>query len=254
MPVRWLRRWLGLVGLDEIRCAVCLRPFSPTALAVDAGDGLPLCPSCRPTFAPYSGPRCPRCGFPFPNLPAGEKNAATMLCGACLAERPPWRAFAWHGLYRGALRELILRFKFGGDLALSRLLAAWLVDAARCLPKPDALLAMPQHPAHLRRRGFNQAHELARALHLVTGLPLRPDLLVRTRDSAPQATLNARQRATNVHGVFAASPAVQGIRLWLIDDVMTTGNTLKEATRRLLTAGACEVCVLAVARTPRGTA
>lgn len=254
MPVTRLRHWLGLLGLDEIRCAVCLRPFSPTAQAPDASDGLPLCPACRPNFAPYAGPRCPECGFPFPGLPADDQKTAPMLCGACLAELPPWRAFAWHGLYRGALRELILRFKFGGELALARLLAAWLEDAARCLPVPDALLAMPQHPAHLRRRGFNQAHELARSLHVATALPLRPDLLVRIRDSAPQATLNARMRATNVRGVFAASPAVQGMHLWLIDDVMTTGNTLKEATRTLLTAGATEVCVLAVARTPRSMA
>lgn len=249
-----LRRWLGLMGLDEIRCSVCLRPFSPTALGSAAGDGLPLCPACRPHFAPYAGARCPQCGFPFPGLPAGDQKMATMLCGACLAELPPWRAFVYHGLYRGALRELILRFKFGGELALARLLAAWLEDAARCLPEPDVLLAMPQHPAHLRRRGFNQAHELARRLHVATALPLRPDLLVRTRDSAPQATLNARMRATNVRGVFAASPAVRGMRLWLIDDVMTTGNTLKEATRTLLAAGATEVCVLAVARTPRSIA
>ena len=253
MPVTWLRRWLGRLGLDEIRCAVCLRPFSPAAQGAESGDGLPLCPVCRPNFAPYTGPRCPQCGFPFPGLPDGEQNAATMLCGACLAERPPWRAFTWHGLYRGALRQIILRFKFGGELALARLLAAWLEDAARCLPMPDALLAMPQHLSHLRRRGFNQAHELTRALHFATGLPLRTDLLVRIRDSAPQATLNARLRSTNVRGVFAASPAVQGMRLWLIDDVMTTGNTLKEATRTLLSAGATEVCVLAVARTPRGT-
>lgn len=254
MPVTRLRRWLGLLGLDEIRCSVCLRPFSPTAQAPDAKDGLPLCPVCRPNLVPYTGPRCPQCGFPFPGLPAGDQKGAAMRCGACLAELPPWRAFAWHGLYRGALREIILRFKFGGELALARLLAAWLEDAARCLPVPDALLAMPQHPAHLRRRGFNQAHELARSLHAATSLPLRPDLLVRTRDSAPQATLSARMRATNVRGVFAASPAVQAMRLWLIDDVMTTGNTLKEATRTLLAAGACEVCVLTVARTPRGVA
>lgn len=254
MPVTRLRRWLGLLGLDEIRCSVCLRPFSPTALASAAGDGLPLCPACRSHFAPYAGARCPHCGLPFPGLAAGDPKAARVLCGACLAERPPWRAFVYHGLYRDALREIILRFKFGGELALARLLAAWLEDAARCLPVPDALLAMPQHPAHLRRRGFNQAHELARALHVATALPLRPDLLVRTRDNAPQATLNARMRATNVRGVFAASPAVKGRCLWLIDDVMTTGNTLKEATRTLLAAGATEVCVLAVARTPRGTA
>lgn len=247
-----LGRLLRLLGLDEIRCSVCLRPFSPAAVAVGASDELPICPACRPQFAPYGGPRCPQCGFPYAGQAVGDGKPATTLCGVCLAERPPWRAFVYHGLYKGTLRELILRFKFGGDLALARLLAGWLEDAARCLPAPDAILAMPQHPAHLRRRGFNQAQELARALHFATAFPLRADLLARIRDSAPQATLNAKLRATNVRGVFNASPAAKDMRLWLIDDVMTTGNTLKEATRALLAAGASEVCVLAVARTPRG--
>lgn len=251
--MKLIRRLLEFLGLDETRCAVCRGTFFPTSTC-GAADALPLCPACRALFAPFTGPRCPLCGFPFPGEPAGDGKAATPLCGVCLAQRPPWRGVAYHGLYRGALRELILRFKFGGDLALARLLAAWLEDATRCLPVPDAMLAMPQHPAHLRRRGFNQAHELARALHAATDFPMRTDLLVRTRDSAPQATLNARLRATNVRGVFGASPAVEGMRLWLIDDVMTTGSTLKEATRTLLGAGAAEVCVLAVARTPRGLA
>lgn len=252
--MRRLWGWLGLLGLDEIRCSVCLRPFSPFAVGADAGDALPLCPECRPSLAPFTGPRCARCGFPFSASSGDAAKAVKVLCGVCLCQNPPWRALAYHGLYKGALRDLILRFKFGGDLALARPMAAWLEDAARCLPFPDAMLAMPQHLAHLRRRGFNQAHELGRALHAATAIPLRTGLLVRQRDSAPQATLNAPMRALNVRGVFAASPAVAGMRLWLIDDVMTTGNTLKEAARTLLDAGAAEVCVLALARTPLGPA
>lgn len=254
MNLQGLRRWLGLLGLDEIRCAACLRPFSPASLEPGADTALPICPDCRAELMPFTGPRCPHCGFPFP-IPAhnGEKPAAAP-CGVCVAERPPWRAFAFHGLYKGALRDLILRFKFGGELALARPLAMWLENAATCLPSPDALLAMPQHPAHLRRRGFNQAHELARVLHAATGIPLRPGLLVRRHDSPPQATLNARMRASNVRGVFGLGASVADMRLWLLDDVMTTGNTLKEATRTLLSGGAAEVCVLAVARTPRAPA
>lgn len=249
--MKLLRGLLGLLGLDEIRCAACLRPFSPAPAEGGADTGLPLCPECRPRLAPFTGPRCPRCGFPFPAPTTATGPRATAPCGVCLAAMPPWRAFAYHGLYQGALRDLILRFKFGGELALARPMAAWLENAASCLPVPDALLSMPQHPAHLRRRGFNQAHELARALHQATALPLRADLLLRKRDSVPQATLNARMRAENVRGVFAATAGVKGLRLWLVDDVMTTGNTLKEATRTLMEAGAAEVCVLVLARTPR---
>lgn len=245
-----LRRWLGSLGWDEVRCCVCQQPFSPSTTEASA-TLLPLCPDCRPLLAPYTGARCPYCGFPYPGAAPGNGGSAATPCGMCLNDRPPWRALAYHGLYRGALRDLILRFKFAGDLALARLFGAWLEDVASCLPSPDALVGMPQHPAHLFRRGFNQAHELARALHSATRIPLRTDLLFRKRGGAPQASLNARERPANVRGVFAAVTSVAGLRLWLIDDVMTTGSTLREAARTLLEAGAAEVCVLAVARTPR---
>lgn len=252
--MRVLSGLLGLLGLDEIRCAACLRPFSPATSPQGAEAPLPLCPECRPRLAPYTGPRCPHCGFPFPASSAESGFPSAAPCGVCVAGPPPWRAFAYHGLYKGALRDLILRFKFGGELALARPLAAWLEDAARCLSFPDAMLAMPQHPTHLRRRGFNQAHELCRALHHATAIPFRADLLIRKRDTIPQASLNGRMRASNVRGVFGVGVPVEGMRLWLIDDVMTTGSTLKEATRTLLEAGAAEVCALVVARTPRGLA
>lgn len=247
-----LQRWLGLLGLDEIRCSCCLRPFSPSMTEMPGDDGsLPLCPECRKLLAPFIGPRCPWCGLPFSGGEAASGCAAVVPCGACLARRPPWRALAYHGLYKGALRDLVLRFKFGGELALGRLLAGWLENAAMCLPVPDALVGMPQHPVHLRRRGFNQAHELARALHAATHIPLRPDLFVRRRDSASQSSLDAQHRARNVRGAFGIAAPVSGMRIWLVDDVMTTGSTLQEAARTLLGAGAAEVCALVIARTPR---
>ena len=253
MRTSGLLRWLGLLGLDQIRCSSCLRPFSPAEAGEDARSPLALCGSCRSLLAPYTGERCPQCGFPFPGREAGAagRGRGGVRCGTCLNDPPPWRAVAYHGLYRGALRDCILRFKFGGELALARPLAAMLAEAAACLPAPDAMVAMPQHPAHLRRRGFNQAHELARALQAITGIPLRKDILVRRHDDIPQATLNARLRASNVRDAFAVDAPAGGLRLWLIDDVMTTGNTLRSATRTLLQGGAAEVCVLAVARTPR---
>ncbi len=247
-----LRRWLGLLGLDEIRCSCCLRPFSPSVTEMSGGDGsLPLCPECGKLLTPFTGPRCPLCGFPFPAGAAASVGGATPPCGACLARRPPWRALAYHGVYKGALRDLVLRFKFGGELALGRLLAGWLENAALCLPAPDVLVGMPQHPAHLRRRGFNQAHELARALHAATHIPFRPDILVRRCDSAPQSSLNAQLRAATVRGVFGVAAPVSGMRIWLVDDVMTTGSTLREAAQTLLGSGAAEVCALVIGRTPR---
>ena len=261
------------LGLAQARCFHCLRPFSPDAEIFSASTAWPpagffdpdssLCPSCRDLLVPYRGPRCPLCGLPAPmpsGLPAprpvggcGTSQEAYQgsLCGRCLADPPPWTRAAFYGLYRQSLRHALLRLKFDGHLYLAPLLGAFLLEAAHCLPGPDALLAVPQYPDHLRHRGYNQAHELAKALHAQTGLALVPGLLSRTRPGPAQIGLNARSRPENVRHSFAASPEAKGLRLWLVDDVMTTGSTLRAAGLALLKAGASRVDVLVVARTPK---
>ncbi|WP_417292097.1 ComF family protein [Desulfovibrio porci] len=259
-----LRRWGHILGLSQTRCAHCLRPFLPAgdALGASANDDVagaaaPLCPACRTLFSPYRGPRCPRCGLPTAEARASGQAVALSRpdpesrCGRCLNDDPPWDSLAYYGLYCDALRDALLRLKFDGELSLAPLLGACLLEASRCLPSPDALLAVPQHPAHLRRRGFNQAHELAKALHCLTGLPLRPELLRRTKTGPPQAGLSATLRRRNVLDSFQAAPQAHGLRLWLIDDVMTTGSTLAAACLALRSAGAQQVRALFVARTPR---
>lgn len=148
------------------------------------------------------------------------------------------------------MRQLILRFKHGGKPALAFLLAGMLADAASCLPLPDAVLGIPQHEDHLRRRGYNQAHELAVALGLLLSLPVRPGLLRRPADSPHQTGLTAAQRQRNAAGSFQAAD-VRGLHLWLADDIITTGSTLRAACAELRRAGAARVDVLALARTPR---
>lgn len=241
-PLRLLR---GL-GLLERRCAHCLAPFTPR-------EGEAFCPVCLPQLAPYRGAACPRCGLP---LPAADRNAVPSVpCGHCLADPPPWSAILAYGLYEGALRDCLLRLKFSGELplagALGGLLARRLPVALPGAPAPDCVLAMPQHPAHLRERGYNQAHELAAALCRERGLPLRHDLLWRTRRVRPQAGLDAAHRLANVRGSFAAhAHRLAGAHCWLLDDVMTTGSTARAACAALLDAGAASVSLLVMARTP----
>lgn len=236
------------LGVDWQRCHCCLAPFRPENSAAM------LCPDCRALLRPYVGPRCARCGLP---LGAGALSgpAAKGLCGGCLIRLPPFGRCAYYGLYSGALRDLVLRFKFHNQSWLAVILGHFLAQASLCLPAPDALLAVPQHGSRLEKRGFNQAHELARAAARLGGWPLMSRGLRRHAPRPEQASLPASARKMNVAGIFRADPAiVGGKRLWLIDDVVTTGNTAAAASSALLAAGALEINVLCVARTARGFA
>lgn len=241
---RRLRRWAELLGLDARRCLNCGAPFSPSA---DDGtaEGL-LCARCLADLPPMKGPRCRRCAFPFP------ANAPTTpaLCGDCLREPPPWQGMACYGRYEGALRDMLLELKFHGRFRLADALAPLLLDSLLCLPRPDALVPMPLPLPRLRRRGYNQAQELALAVGRLLGVPVRPELLYRPSCDAPQSSLRARERRRNPHGSFAASPAAAGLCLWLLDDIFTTGSTARAAARALLAAGAQRIDLVTLARTP----
>ncbi len=241
-----LRRMAQCLGLLERRCAHCLAPF-------EARRDEAFCPACQPQLAPYTGAACPRCGLPVP--PGDAADAPSVPCGRCGEAPPPWTDFLSYGLYTGALRDCLLRLKFSGELwlagPLGSLMARRLQELRPNLIPPDVVLAVPQHPAHLRERGYNQAHELAAALCRELRLPLTRRLLRRVRRVLPQAGLDAAQRQANVQDSFAALPAgLAGARCWLVDDVLTTGSTARAACHALLAAGAARVDMLVLARTP----
>jgi len=225
--------------LVPYRCLLCGAP----------GDGArDLCAGCAADFATDAA-RCARCASPLAQ-PAPA-------CGACLRSPPPFAA-AWVAFrYAHPLDLLEARFKFHADLAAGRVLAERLAERALADPpaRPDALVPVPLHRTRLRSRGYNQALELARPLARALAVPLRDDLLVRVRETAAQSTLDARARRRNLRGAFAAAPE----RRWpahvaLFDDVMTTGTTLREASRALLRAGVARVDAWALARAPLGPA
>lgn len=116
---------------------------------------------------------------------------------------------------------------------------------------PALLIPVPLHRTRLRERGYNQALVLARPLAQALGIPLRHDLLERTKATPPQTGLNAKARRRNLGGAFAIAPSIAlPAHVALFDDVMTTGATLREATRVLLKAGVARVDVWALARAP----
>jgi ComF family protein len=162
---------------------------------------------------------------------------------------PPWDA-AWAPfVYGWPLDRLEARFKFGGDLACGRSLAKLWRDTPLPLDRPELILPVPLHRQRLRERGYNQALELARPLARALSVPLRHDVLLRNRASAPQTELDARTRRRNVYKAFVLKP-VEILPAHVVIDVMTTGATLAECARTVKRAGVVRVDVWALARAP----
>jgi len=131
---------------------------------------------------------------------------------------------------------------------LARVVSQAYGEAADCLP--DLLLPVPLHPGRLRQRGHNQAAEIAAVLAERTGSPVDDGLCRRIRNAPAQKTLNAASRRQNLRQAFALRRELDGERIGIVDDVVTTGATVGEISRLLLSAGAGSVEVIALARTP----
>ncbi len=230
-------RWPALPRLLG-QCEVC-RQWSPAA----------LCADCVARFA-APRPRCARCGIAL--------GLAAPACGACLREPPPFEHTVCVVDYGFPWDRLIADFKFHGRVELARALAGLLATAVRAaaVPLPQLVLPVPLAAERLRERGYNQAWVLARLLAAALGLAADAELLQRPIATAHQAQLDRAQRRRNLHGAFMVDPrrrtALQGRRAALVDDVMTTGTTAREAAAVLLRAGAAAVDIWVLARTPEG--
>ncbi len=239
-PQRWLREcfdWL-LPPACQLCGATLPMPAHPH-----------LCRGCRDTFPPPPSPRCPRC-----LLPHATPVGVDYPCEACLRQPLPIQRLDALGLYGDGLREAIHRFKFRGALGLSRplgMLLAHHLDTQAAYPTPDLVVPVPLHPRRLRQRGYNQAQLLGREVQKVLGGSLEQRLLVRQRETTSQQGLPLAQRQENVRGAFAAPRTLEGEARLLVDDVLTTGATIRHCARTLYRAGAGTVAVAILARAPR---
>jgi len=229
-----VKSWLRLRRFVlPLRCLLC---------GASGAEGIDLCAACAAEL-PRNRSCCARCALPL--------ATAAALCGECQRRAPPWDA-AWAPFrYGWPLDRLESRYKFGADLAAGRVLSTlWLREPCP-IKLPQLLLSVPLHRSRLRRRGYNQALELARPLARAAGVPLRHDVLLRRRSTAAQTELDATARRRNVHGAFALREGVAlPAHVAILDDVMTTGATLAECARVLRRAGVARVDVWSLARAP----
>lgn len=230
-PARMFGHWLRAL---PSQCAVC-----------HAWPARSLCDACVARFAQPAA-RCRTCAL---RVPAGVAQ-----CGACVRHPPPLDACLAACDYAWPWTDCIARFKFRGEAGWAAPLATLMRATPWAEPALDAagfVLPMPLFAQRLRERGFNQSLELARRL-----APERCDaaLLLRVRDTPSQAGLTRAERLRNLRGAFALEPSraaeLQGGRVLLIDDVMTTGASLGAAAQVLRAAGARQVDALVLARTP----
>ena len=224
------------------RCVRAVRAVLP-AQCVLCGARAPaacLCTSCSATLPVMPRARCSRCALP---LPSGA------VCAACLARPPHYDSVVAGYAYEFPIAALIPAYKYGRDLALAPVLANLLVTYLR--RDVDAIVAMPLAPPRLRERGFNQAHELARHVGRALNVPVLHAACRKVADTPPQAGLTLAERVRNVKRAFVCDADLAGMRVAVVDDVMTTGATMNELARVLKRAGAARVSGWVVARTLR---
>jgi len=207
-----------------------------------------LCPGCWPDVRFFERPWCDVLGTPF-----SHEMGEGMLSAEAIADPPPFGRARSAVLYDGVPQRMARSLKFGDRTDLAPWMARWMVRAgAELIAAADAVLPVPLHRYRFLGRRFNQSAELSRAIARQTGLGHVPAALARSRATRPQVGLSAVERETNLRGAFHVPlrqrESIRAKRLILVDDVFTTGTTVKAATRALLRAGAGAVDVLTFAR------
>ncbi len=223
-------------------CHLCEKPLGdPT----DAN----ICGNCRDSIKKIPEPFCHICGLPVSGLSTREHAP---ICGRCLSDSPAYGRARCAALHEDALRDAVLRFKYGKRMYIAKALAEILFE---CFQRHfqvqgfDLIIPIPIHRKRLRARGFNQSLLLAHRLSSHTGVRMARDLLQKTVDTPPQVRLGRKERITNIKGSFGVSDPhrITGSKILLIDDVLTTGATIGAAAQTLKRAKAARVDAMVLA-------
>jgi ComF family protein len=205
-----------------------------------------LCVTCFRGLRPISAPLCPVLGLPFEiSLGPGARSAEA------IADPPPFDRARSAVVYNDVARALVSRLKYGDRPELARFCARLMAQAGHELLDQDAVLVpVPLHLTRQFSRRYNQSGELARALGRLTGVAVDPGLVVRRKKTRQQVGLSGDARRRNVAGAFAVRDVARlaGRHPVIVDDVVTTGATVKAVARALIGAGVAHVDVLSFAR------
>lgn len=223
-------------------------PLCPLCEKALKADGLQLCRGCARAFSAQliDGPLCGVCGVPFISG-AGRDHA----CGGCIKKPPPFSFARSVYVYGGEVAGAIQDFKYRGRMGLAPVFSAAMSKAARGIyPAPQIIVPVPLHRGRLKKRGFNQSLILARRISAALSVPFDYGSLVRALPTRPQVELKPGERLGNVAGAFSLKDpgAFKNKAVLLVDDVFTTGATVRECSKVIKRAGSSAVYVLTLAR------
>lgn len=217
-----------------------LVPAQPCVLCGNMShDGI-WCSACDAVMPYLNAAHCPICALP---------TALGEVCGHCLKKPPPYsRTIAVFG-YRFPVDRLIQAMKYQEQLALSQIFADKLLQCLRHDNLPDFIIPMPLHPARLRERGFNQAQLLAAPLSANLHIPLLDSACHRLRNTPSQTALPWRERGKNMRGAFTCELDLSNKHVALVDDVLTTGASMRALASAVQKQGATDISAWVIART-----
>lgn len=237
----WGKVWLDscLDVLFPPRCAVC-------NVHQARCDVMRICEGCKERVREVEGPVCSICGMEL-----YAYGATNPICGECLENKPPFEFARSLFYYNDEIRTLLSNLKYKKDTsvlsAIGELVSNCDLSAYEVC---DYIVPVPLHKKRLQQRGFNQALLLAKVCFGSSDTRIKTTLLERTRNTPPQVTLGGKERRKGLKNAFAVTPGLDiiGATVCLVDDVYTTGTTVFQCSRELLSNGAAKVIVLTLAR------
>lgn len=209
-----------------------------------------VCADCFNEISFISEPYCKICGLPFENIVVENKNIS---CPECLKHSKRIFRYSRSAIkYEKVSKNMILALKFMDKTENAKVFAKWLKIAGEDIfsSGADLLIPVPLHYRRLIKRRYNQSALIAKELGLLTNVPTDFESLVKHKSTKPQVSFSGKARAKNVKDSFSVKcpGRIKNKRIVLIDDVQTTGSTLKECGKVLLQSGAASVDFLTVAR------